>query len=280
MKYIRLLCFDLVHGLLQKPLLFAAPVIICLTSCLDLSARTAAFASMDYFGDEIKASFGDFVMYIYGGLGPFPELSDSPVRWAAVFLVLCFLTLQYPYQDMQGVGQQILIRTKSRTAWWLSKCSWNLLSAAVYHSMIFLTAGLFCAGSKNAVFTGKIHKALLYEVFRVEKSQMAQDVEPWSFAMLFVPVFVSFGVSLAQMVLSLYLKPVFSFFGVALIMVSSAYCVSPYLIGNYAMTMRYEEVVISGVSQTTGLVLCLIMIFGCIVIGCWSFHRYDILNRD
>ncbi len=280
MKYIKLFRFDLVHGILRKPLLAAVPVLITFLACLDLSARTAALVSADSFGQEIRMSFGDVLMYIYGGLGPFPQPGNPPARWAAVFLLLCFLTLQYPYQDMQGMGQQILIRTKSRAVWWLSKCSWNLLSAAVYHSMIFFTAGLFCAVCRGPDLTGEIHKALLYAVFQVDKKEMAQNTGAWPFAMLFVPVLVSFGLSLLQMVLSLYLKPVCSFLGTALLLISSAYCFSPYLIGNYAMTMRYGQVVTDGVSETVGAVLSLILVFGCTAAGALRFRRYDMLNRD
>ena len=107
---------------------------------------------------------------------------------------------------------------------------------------------------------------------------MAPDTTIWTFTMLLSPVFVSVGINLLQMVVALFIKPMFGFLVTAFLMISSAYFTSPYLIGNYAMPMRYDVVIIDGVSASAGILISVILALAVVVIGSIRFHRYDILS--
>lgn len=281
MKYIKLLWFDVCHGLLRKPLYFIIPVIVAFIACIDMNNCVKAFNN--YSGTKTQVSFADFIMYIYGGEDKYvPEPSDPflfPARWMVVLLPVAFITLNYPYKDMQAYGQQILIRTKGRTAWWLSKCGWNIVSVLVYHGLIFLTTALFCA-IMQVDFTGRLNKELIYAVFGVSRENIAPNNTLWPLTMLFLPILVSLGMNLFQMALSLFIKPMFSFFVTAFLMILSAYFTSPYLVGNYAMPLRYDVVMKGGVSANIGVIFLLVMVLGAVIGGSIRFHRYDILNRD
>lgn len=281
MKFIKLLWFDLRRGLLQNPLIFGIPVALALVACIDLVNRAAGLNS--YLGTKTQAGFWDFIMYIYGGMDKYILNAGNPmmtpIRWAIVFLSIGFLTLNYPFKDMQTYGQQILIRTKGRTAWWLSKCGWGMFTVLVYHGLIFLTAALFCLVTRGD-FTGGFHKALIYAVFQVEQGNMAVGTTVWTAAITILPVFVSLGMNLAQMALSLFIKPIFSFLATGFLMISSAYFTSPYMIGNYAMALRYDLVITEGVHVEAGWILAAALTLAAIVAGCIRFRRYDILNRD
>jgi hypothetical protein len=264
-------------------LLFAVPVAIALIACFDLRNRTAGLSGAWYFGAEVQAGFADYIMYIYGGMDIYDPGSGDPfvfpVRWVMVLLSVAFLTLNYPWNDMQGIGQQILIRTKGRMTWWLSKCGWSLASVLVYHSLIFLTAATFCS-AVHGDFEGGINKELIYAVFRVGRGNMAENGSIWPFSMLLLPVWISTAMSLFQMILSLFIKPLFSFFFTAFVVISSAYFTSPLMIGNYAMTLRYDVAVIGGVNVNAGVMIGLFLFLASAITGCVRFHRYDILNRD
>lgn len=281
MKYIKLLWFDIRQGLLRKPLLFAIPVIVSLIACFDLAGRVSVLNGFGYFGTDTQAGFADFIMYIYGGMDQYTPDSGNPfrfpVRWIVVLLSIAFITLNYPYKDMHAYGQQILIRTKGRTIWWLSKCSWNILSVLVYHGLVFLTVISFCVFTKSKL-TGIINKELLYIVFQTAVPHMTPDTTIWTFTMLLSPVFVSAGINLLQMMVALFIKPMFGFLVTAFMTITSAYFTSPYLIGNYAMPMRYDVVIIDGVSASTGILISAILSLAVVVVGSIRFHRYDILS--
>lgn len=279
MRYIKLIRFDLAKGPLQRPMIFVMPMLIALISCVDLAFKLDGLNSIHYFGEKAQASFGDFMMYLYSGIDRFPNPANPPVRWAAVFLTGSFLTLHYPYRDMQGMGQQILIRTGGRTAWWLSKCCWNVLSTVVYHTMMFLTAAVFC-GMTKGVFRTAINHQLAYGVLQIEKEQMAADTAAWTFGLLFVPVLVSVGIGLLQMCLALWIKPMCSFLITAVYLIGSAYVPSPWLLGNYAMVIRFDAAVKDGVSAPQGVLIWTAIVLLCAAAGSLKFRRYDILNRD
>lgn len=274
MKYIKVLWFDIRQGLLKRPLLLLVPVGITLIACFDLTRLAAQL--------EVRLpGFGDYLMYLYGGMDRYTPYSGEfflfPVRWLILFLSAAFLTLHYPYKDLLSCGQQVLIRTRSRTAWWLSKCGWNILSVLVYHGLIFLTAALFCIATA-ADLSGKFHPKLLYAVFQTNPANQMQDSARWPFILLLLPVLVSLGIGLLQMTLSLFLKPLFSFFLIALLMISSAYFTSSCLVGNYAMAMRYDVVIHNGINFKDGIVVFAVMAFLAILTGCIRFRRYDILK--
>ena len=283
MKYIKLLWFDIRNGMARNPMLFVIPAMIALAACVDLTNRISSLNELHYFETQFKGSFADYLMYLYGGMDKYvPELGDPfafPVRWSVVVLALPFLTLNYPYKDMQEFGRQILIRTKSRTAWWLSKCGWNMLSVLVYHGILFCVTLLFCIAVSGSL-SGEINKSLQYVAFQVDVPPVLSDHTPWPLVMLVLPTFVSLGINLLQMTMTLFLKPIFSFFVVAFWMISSAYLTSPYLIGNYAMTMRFDVVIKGGVTMAVGFLASIVLIIISVSVGMVRFHQYDILNED
>lgn len=151
------------------------------------------------------------------------------------------------------------------------------MSVLVYHGLIFLTVISFCVFTKSNL-TGTINKELLYIVFQTAIPHMTPDTAIWTFTMLLSPVVVSVGINLLQMAVTLLIKPMFGFLVTAFWMITSAYFTSPYLIGNYAMSMRYDVVIIDGVSASTGVLISAILALAVVVIGSIRFHRYDILS--
>lgn len=269
--------------MLLNPALFIIPIIISLIACFDLMNQVSVLNELNYFDTQVKESFADYMVYIYGGMDRYVPKSGNnflfPIRWLVVFMISPFLVLNYPYRDMQGIGQQILVRTRGRTAWWMSKCIWNVLSVFIYNFLLFATALFFCIAVGGDI-SGGINSELQYIAFQFDRSSMIYGDEPWSLAIIFLPVLVSISINLMQMTLSLFIKPVFSFFFVAFLLISSAYFTSPYLLGNYAMSMRYDMVVKDGVSVADGTIMALLLIGVSICIGVVRFHRYDILDRD
>lgn len=288
MKYIKMIWFDIRRGIVQKPVLFAVPVLVALIACCDLNNRIAVRNELDNHEangcrTQTEGGSADYMMYIYGGMDRYvPESGNSfvvPVRWLVVFLMISFLTLSYPYKDMQGFGRQILIRTRGRRIWWLSKCLWNIVSVLIYHSLIFGAAALFSIVAGKGI-TGEINKELQYEVFQIAGDSALSDDIPWPLAIIFLPVLVSICISLLQMTLCLFMKPVYGFLVTACLLISSAYYTSPYLIGNYAMSVRYDPVIKDGVCIAAGLAVSLVLLPVFAGAGMIRFRRYDIWNDD
>ena len=95
-----------------------------------------------------------------------------------------------------------------------------------------------------------------------------------------MPVCVSIVLNMFQMMLCLFLKPIFSFFLVVIVLLGSAYMMTPFLLGNYAMVYRYNWMLKEGLSLDTGRTLLLMIYLCSVVVGNVRFKYYDILEKE
>ena len=105
---------------------------------------------------------------------------------------------------------------------------------------------------------------------------------PTEFAVtvLVLPVLVSISASLLQMTLSLFMKPMFSFGVLAVIMLAASYLKIAILPGSYAMAIRSKYVIYRGFEPAVGIVLSIGMLIVAVLVGSIRFKRYDILSKE
>ena len=283
MKYIKLLRFDLQNGMIRKYILIIIPLFLSMIACVDLHNRVSIINSQGHFPRQFSTSFADYLAYIYGGMAEYDAGAHIPfvfpVRWIIVLFSILFITLNYPYNDMQSVGQQILIRTKGRSLWWLSKCGWNICCTVIFHFVIYLSTIIFCLLTQSKILGG-VDVELMNVMFTTNRATQVSEIGILPFSLLLLPIAISIGINLFQMTLSLFIKPIFSFLFISLFMLSSAYYMSPFWIGNYAMPIRYNLMHTNGMLISNGIIVSILLITASIIIGLISFRYYDIINRD
>lgn len=280
MKFIKLLWFDVKNGLFKNKVLLLSALILSGAFFLDFD-NNVRMANRSGF--SISPSYADFFLYVYGGMKeyiPSPtNLFRFPIVWILWFVFLLFSTLNYPYNDLQSFGQQILVRTKGRFLWWVSKCGWNVLASGVFHGIIAL-AGLLLCLQTGVRLSGGVNTQLLQVNFQIDSEQLVSKAVSLPLFVFLLPLLLSAGLNLLQMTLSLFLKPLFSFLAMAVLLVSSAYLLSPLVVGNYAMLVRSDRVISNGVSPAVGLAVSIALIAGSFLVGIVRFRYYDILNRE
>lgn len=292
MMFFKLAFYDIKNALLQewKKLLFFPVGIAAI--CIAFYATYAAEL------DTIKGTFGDYWLYIFGGMKECKpgNAFAYPAVWTIVVLYLLYITLYYPYNDLLGYGQNVLTRSHGRMNWWLSKCVWNFVTIlACFLSGAFVVA-LFCAlfGSLST----EISEGMYTDVFKLlENQQSAQlgfaaDAGDAVFAwpkyinteLFLMPLLTVTAVSQLQMLVSLWIRPAYGFCAMVAFLVTSAYYLKPFMIGNYAMAIRFERVVsvLGGnyVSPAVGVGILTAFTVGCVIIGLITFRHYDILNKE
>ena len=74
------------------------------------------FAFYMRYAKNQMGSFGDIWLYIFGGIKEYTydQSFKFPVIWTTVLLYLFYITLYYPYNDLLGYGQNVLIRSRNR----------------------------------------------------------------------------------------------------------------------------------------------------------------------
>ena len=89
------------------------------------------------------------MIYLFQGMDEYVATPDKafefPAMWILIFLCGNALTLTYPLRDLEGVGQQLLIRSGRRRHWWLAKCGWEIVSSVVYLLLLWLGVLCYCA---------------------------------------------------------------------------------------------------------------------------------------
>ncbi|MCL2083514.1 MAG: hypothetical protein FWH04_09835 [Oscillospiraceae bacterium] len=273
MNLTKLLRFDISSGI-SRNLFFVIPAL----SVPILVVIEVLFATRR---PGIQLSFGDFILRAYGGMKPFDVNSGEPfifpALWMLIFLPLFFALLNYPYNDLQSWGQQVILRTQSRSLWWWSKCGWNILACLIYHGILL---GILALGNLygGGAWSMNLDANLIGKFFQVQSLRGSGSSLPIEF--LFLPVLFSVAVCLFQMTLSMFCKPIFCFTIIAALMIASAYVTHPIAIGNFAMLVRSDVVLAKGLSLHNGFLPLAAIIISSIIVGFIRFRRYDIINRE
>lgn len=224
----------------------------------------------------------EYLFFILKGMKRYVPGTDQrflfPVRWMLIYLYLLYTVLHYPYRDLSSsFGNDILIRGQCRKQWWYSKCTWNLVMVTLFWGIMYTAIALFC------LLTGEsMHFSMSVDIINnlmdigTEMPQISIGLMAYT---LYMPFLTAVSLSLLEMYLSLFLRPVFSFGAVAVLLVLSSYYFSPLLVGSYAMTVRSAYIVEGGMLPLQGVLFNSFLIMVCVCGGAYFFERYDILNR-
>lgn len=228
----------------------------------------------------------EMVMFIFNGMKEYIPSGDEsfafPMMWMVIFVLLLFFTLYYPYNDIMGYGKNVLIASTSRTVWWLSKCVTTICICIVY----FFTAALsififaFSFGLKFELTVKPEVFATLLRYGIPEGFNLSPEPLYMVLTVFVLPFIFAIAMCLFQMLLTLIIRPFASIIAVTAIFMVSSYYVSPFMIGNYAMTQRSICFVSNGVDPIVGVVIMALIIVFSILVSTVLFNRYEILEKE
>lgn len=264
---------DLVYGLAAEWKKLILLVVLALFCCIGLTVQINLRALSQ------RPTFLDCALYLFGGMEPYIPSADVPfkipVTWLILHSYLAYWVGSYPVDDLQHYGKNVLLRCEKRATWWRSKLIWCAASVLVFYAVCYLVMALFC------LFIGTLSFAPTYEIQETVSHlylQRLENKEIW-FIVLILPILTSLALSLVQMVFYLWVAPIFSYIAVISYLVISAYCATPFLIGNYSMIFRHERLMDGGASSVVCVVVDIGIIVAAIGIGHRKFKRYDILSK-
>lgn len=271
MNWVKVFQHDVYGGLLRRrylivPVMFALPCV--------LAGKHMAAAGL-------VGTWMDYLMYCFKGILPLTEGANGfefPILWFLVMGGCMYIALDYPLNDLTEAGQQVIVRSRSRKGWFLSKCAWNLLSSLLYVLLGVLTALVFAlisGGRASLVNTPEVSEKLL-QIYIMEPVAPAQAV----LVAVVLPYLTLAAFTMAQMALCLIMKPVFSFLLCVCVMIMSLFISSPYLPGNGAVVVRNGILVEEFLDPTAMALTCLAVIGGSIIIGLIRFNHMDLLRYE
>lgn len=283
--FFRILRYDIRKGLLSDYKKLGIVIAICVAFCTQFVLLFAHRAP-----DLTYTSFGDMIFFGFSGIPRYQFSPDKPfvfpALWMLLFLLPMFFVSYYPFYDLLGFGKNVLIQVRRRNTWWLSKCAWIAIYITTYFLLIYAVAAAFCLVLRIPLST-RISQEAYEMVVGMTAGQANPDsasvLLPFSGRMdiqLFVlPALSMIAIALLQMTVSLISTPIYSFILSAGILISSAYYMSPYLLGNYCMAMRSNLILPDGMGAGNGILLAAAVSIFSIILGMVVFERNDIISK-
>ena len=237
---------------------------------------------------DIETTVPDYLFYLFFGMEEYvPSPGNKfrfPALWVAVILYVSYITLYFPYKDLNGYGKNILLNTQSKKTWYLSKCMWVTVSTIIYFLIGFVVLSLFAiiSGAETTADVSSNAVIKLIQFITTEQNLFYNDAMYYKVTILhfILPVVISVMNNLLQLFLSLFIKPFFSFIFTVSYTIASAYYLKSFMLGNYAMIARSNIFIDNGVNFTDGLIISLGVILVVIISGTVLFSKQDILNKE
>lgn len=271
MNWHKLLAHDLRRGLLRRrywlvPLFFILPCFLC---------------SKELEGLGVTGTAGDYLLYFFKGSPvrkPGAEDFSIPVLWMLPFVGCLLLNMDYVLTDLSLFGQHIVARSGSRKAWYLSKCVWNAAACIMCFGtgILVITGFALLSGAQATVHNAPVVTRVFFSETLYE--ELALSGGKIAIMTIAAPIITVTALSMLEMTLSLFVKPVFSFLACLCILTLSLFVPEVWMLGNGAMAVRSAFVTRAGVSPLSSIVWGCIMILACIFTGLGKFRRVDILS--
>ncbi len=269
---------DFYKGTIEGWKRYAIALCIFIFLCFVFQIRAEKIIQFNKISKEI--SFSDFILFMFRGMNVFDgnavELQDKLPQWFLVNIYLSIIIGYFPLKDLSESGIQVLIRTKSRVSWWLSKCLWVTYNVLIYYAISIIVITVF------SLFHGGLSLEPSKELNLILSNL---DISKFNFKGILIvgiilPVITSITFSLIQLLISLFTNSIISnMFIITVLTLTPFYCNS-FFIGNYLMILRSNlNIGDSGVSIVYGIVVCVVLSIATIFIGANKIKRYDILEK-
>lgn len=279
MKRYKLISHDVVHGGIASLSFWIIPVLTYFMLALDMVVKIIILkrAGMDF-----QASAGDLFFYIFAGRamndtgnGVFFEI---PVHWMVGSIICTFSCLNYPFKELNGYGRQILIRGRSRSQWWFSKCAWVLFRSISFYMLAWLTVFVVAAIWSGGISLN-LNQELLRELLMVDITDIHILKEKINIV-LFMQLLTYSTLNLIQISFSIFIGPLLGFIVMLVLYILSIYYMHPLLIGNYSMLLRSNLFFQGGLDYRIGISICIVMCITVVLVTNRYFRRLNILGGE
>lgn len=262
-----------------------------------LAAAFGAFVFVNFFFDSVGQSMyftggpwnmrepglsvGDLIIFElganFGRTGSSGATSfNFPTLWYISILLPCYMTLTLASDDISAGGVQIMSRLQRRGKWWLSKCVLCAVSVVLYYLTLYAATWVICvtAGFESSIVP---EETIFNSVFGV--MFIASETTPTALfvSLIIQPCLVATALSLVELTITLFVKPVYAFIAVAAYLAASTLIISPAFLGSFAMPIRSSAIGVYNFDFPSCLLICVTLSAIAILAGRWKIIKTDIL---
>lgn len=228
-------------------------------------------------------TIADGAIYMLRGMYEYhPELGDPfeiPVSWLIIQVFISFTVDKYMNDGFEGIGQQLLLRSKKKRNWFLGKLLYCLSTIIIFYLIIGLILGVGALLGYTSFSFLPSSDVCLYMSDINEESTMLLNAQNVLIYVIVLPMVTSFVISVGQVLLSIIFKPLISFVIVIIYQVCSAYFSLSFFIGTYSMVLRSRYCSYGGYTIGTAL-RAEIILFSCLILASvFKLKKQDFLVR-
>lgn len=283
MNVFKLILCDVREGILKNKRYIIIPL-LSLFECM--YADINLFRYKIYTNSKNPASLLDLLSEMFHGCDPITKTPDPnvvielPYFWISVFVFSIFIGFDYMHNDLTQFGIQVLSRSRKRRMWWLSKCIWCILSGLWFYILYFGTILIysFISGitinldNNKEIFRCICDRSIVYFFNNIPDLSMSQKI-----TLLLAPLAVICTLNMIQMLLCLFIKPMYSYMISIGLLMLGVLTDSPVAFSRSAMLTMNSWLMEKGYPLVTGLIICGLITLVSVTVGTLYFKRYNIL---
>ena len=255
METIKFLKRDIRLGIIRRSYIFLIVIIYSFVMVQQCSSAINAIKESSLMWSD--GTVMDYFLFAVRGMAYYrfdPVKSfQLPILWFIFQMGISYFIAYYPEKDFRENGINVLVAGRKRSSWWLSKVLWCIISVLAYYLAAFISCAVFAL---------------------IKGAGLSFDV---TYDYMQIPIVVTIGICLVQLLLSFIVSPVTSFAMTCMVYILSAYYTVWFLPGSFTMWLRssyYDE---KGLNPLSGLIIAAFMITAACLIGKNYFEKKDIL---
>lgn len=266
------ICHDIRVGLFKEWRKYLFIVFLFSLICFQFLMIYRGYNSEDFSLGEL--TFGDYIFFCFKGMPEFnaKQYNNLNLSWICIQLSLAYLVSFYPSKDINGYGQLMIIKSKKKIVWWISKFIWCVLTVLMFYVVAFITVFIFSILFGNISFfpQGNILTNFC-DIYYVIDSNIIY--------LFFILLLNSITISLLQMVISILIKPIIGLLFIIIMHIFTIFTYSEFVYGNQLMLIRSSEFITKRLNYfVISFVSSIILIAFSFIIGYLFFRRKDIIN--
>ena len=269
MKFGRMLKYDLRYGTVRRFGYYLLPLL--------LGVADAVRQVLNYYKARNPGTLLDHWLIMTAGTKPYQPNTMHSYKFPTIWLIMqAFMLLVvngYTSGDLEEHGSVMIVKSRSRAGWWLSKCVWCMFSTLLAYVIYYIPMFLIFAWRGIPM---KMHLTKRLVTTSVEGFLNWKTADVCA-VVLFIPVAVMMFLCLLQMLLEVVWSPAVAIILLLVIQGISAYKQSVFLWGNWGIPVRMLKTPIGYIGNLRCSIAGIIV---CIVIGTILFKRRDLLFKE
>lgn len=267
---------DIKLGIIRRSYIFLIVIIYSFVMVRQCAASIEAIKAGSLMWSD--GTLADYILFALRGM-PYYRFDPTrsfqlPVMWFIFQIGISYFIAYYPEKDYSENGVNVLIAGRNRSSWWLAKVLWCVLSVFAYYLAAFISCAVF------ALINGAgLSLNVTYEFLQVQFGYNSIFVSQRDFLIIsvIVPMAVTIGISLVQLLLSFVFSPVTSFALTCMVYVLSAYYTVWFLPGSFTMWLRSSYFDEKGLNPLSGIIIAAFLIITVSLLGKDYFEKKDII---